>query len=250
MSKRRPTPPDAYTVLLIGGGGREHALAWKLRESPKVRAIYATHHQNAGVASLAEPIDHAFSMRELYRLDMFCEKRGVNLVVVGPEAPLAEGVADALAKPGRVVFGPGKQAAQLEADKAWSKQIMPPPSPPPRGRFPPPRGGQLPPRDPRGAAGHQGHRARRRKGSTSREPRRGEPPSTIMVQRRFGDAGAQVLIEERLTGPRPRSCAGRRPLHPPARPGPGPQRIGEGDTGPNTGGMGAYCPRPSSPTTR
>lgn len=246
---RRPDLPDTFNVLLVGGGGREHALAWKLRQSPRVKALYATHHSNAGIAELAEPLDHAFSMRELYRLELFCEKRGVNLVIVGPEAPLAEGLADKLAKEGRVVFGPGRAAAQLEADKAWSKDMM--------------RAASIPTAEARVFA--RAEEAKRYLRTREDAPvikaaglAAGKGvylPETIeeaervidevMVAKRFGDAGSRVVIEERLTGPETSVLAlvdGRNILtldqaqdH---------KRIGEGDTGPNTGGMGAYCPAP------
>ncbi|MGP1309207.1 MAG: phosphoribosylamine--glycine ligase [Phycisphaerales bacterium] len=250
MAKRRPPQlPDALNVLLIGGGGREHALAWKLRESPRVKAIYTTHPGNAGLARLCKPIDHAFSMREVYRLDLFCEKHGVNLVVVGPEQPLADGIADALSKPGRVVFGPDKAAARLEADKAWAKDMM--------------RAASIPTAEAR--VFRRAEEAKRYLDSRDDAPvikaaglaggkgvylpeSRAEGAKIIdeiMVAKRFGDAGDAVVIEERLTGPETSVLAlvdGRNILtldqaqdH---------KRIGEGDTGPNTGGMGAYCPAP------
>ncbi|MBX3351991.1 MAG: phosphoribosylamine--glycine ligase [Phycisphaeraceae bacterium] len=247
MSKRRPTPPDSYTVLLIGGGGREHALAWKLRQSPRVKALYATHTQNAGIASLSQPIDHAHSMRELYRLELFCERAGVNLVVVGPEAPLAEGIAEKLTTPGRVVFGPGRQAAQLEADKAWAKQIMRAAAVPTAEsrvfKHPEEAKRYLETREEAPVIKATGLAAGKGVYLPDTLEEAIKAIDEIMVQRRFGDAGAQVLLEERLSGPEASVLAlvdGRSILvldqaqdH---------KRIGEGDTGPNTGGMGAYCP--------
>ncbi|QOJ01239.1 MAG: phosphoribosylamine--glycine ligase [Phycisphaeraceae bacterium] len=119
--------PERLNVLLIGGGGREHALAIALKRSPRLAALYTTHPENPGLAALAAPVDVPVSARELYRLQQFCLKKSIDLVVIGPEDPLADGYADKLASPeagSPMVFGPTRQAAQIEADKAWSKQLM------------------------------------------------------------------------------------------------------------------------------
>lgn len=115
-------------VLLIGGGGREHALAEAIARSPRLGTLYVTHPSNPGLAGLGTPVDVPVSGRELYRLGQFCDRVNIGLVVIGPEDPLAEGYADALCKRGdggtRPVFGPGKRGAMLESDKAFSKQMM------------------------------------------------------------------------------------------------------------------------------
>ena len=115
---------DRVNVLLIGGGGREHALAWKMSQSPRLGRLFASDPQNPGIALLATPVDVPVNMREIYRLQIFCEKNNIGLVVIGPEEPLAAGMADALLAPGRSVFGPVAAAARLEGDKAWCKQLL------------------------------------------------------------------------------------------------------------------------------
>jgi phosphoribosylamine--glycine ligase len=283
---------DKVNVLLIGGGGREHALALKLAASPRLGTLYASHTDNPGIASLARPVGVPVSIREIYRLQQFCEKHDVGLVVVGPEEPLAEGYADKLATPRTRVFGPSADAARLEADKAWSKALM--------------RAASIPTAEARvfsdpEAARHylesregddpviaalldETHRVRdpqeRRRLIDQRlasnpdlrrayqHPRHDLPVikaaglakgkgvvvpdsladalaaiDAIMVRRLHGDAGRQVVVEERLAGPEVSVLAitdGRTILVlPPCQDH---KRLGDGDTGPNTGGMGAFCP--------
>jgi len=107
-------------VLLIGGGGREHALAWKLKQSPLLDRLYCAP-GNAGIAAVAECLkldiaDHAAIAR-------FCKEKAIGLVVIGPEAPLVAGLADALAASGIAVFGPSREAAQLEGSKGFTKDL-------------------------------------------------------------------------------------------------------------------------------
>jgi phosphoribosylamine--glycine ligase len=111
-------------VLLVGGGGREHSLAWKLKQSPRLGKLWITHPENPGLAALGAPVDEPIEAKQAFRSKRFCEKNDIGLVVIGPEDPLAEGLADALQGEGRVVFGPTKDAARLEWDKSWSKEIM------------------------------------------------------------------------------------------------------------------------------
>src|SRR3954464_13918378 len=108
-------------VILMGGGGREHSLAWKLAQSPRLGDLYVTDPQNPGLAALGKPVDVPVNVREAYRLVQFCEKKKIGLIVIGPEEPLAAGFADKLRAPGRLVFGPNADGARLEADKAWAK---------------------------------------------------------------------------------------------------------------------------------
>ncbi len=231
----------------MGGGGREHALAWRLSRSPRLGQLHVTHPQNPGLAPLGRAVDVPVSIREAYRLVQYCDKHAIGLVVIGPEEPLAEGFADKLRTPQRLVFGPGRDGAQLEADKAWAKQLM--------------RGVAIPTgdarvfRDAQAAIDYVETRdaAVVIKATGLAKGKGVFVPSTkeealdairrIMVAREFGDAGNQVLIEEKLTGPEVSVLAlvdGRTIYvletcqdH---------KRLGDNDTGPNTGGMGAFCP--------
>ncbi|TVQ64316.1 MAG: phosphoribosylamine--glycine ligase [Phycisphaerales bacterium] len=240
-------PPDDMRVLLVGGGGREHALAWRLDQSPRVRRIFTTHPENPGIASLADPVGFPFNVKEAYRLRQFCDREKVNLVVIGPEAPLAAGLADALEASGRAVVGPGAKGAQIEASKAWSKAFM--------------RAASIPTAD--GRAFDNAHDAKRWIESREHAPvvkasglAAGKGvivPKTIeealdavdriMSKREFADAGAEIVVEECLDGREASVFAlvdGRTILmldacqdH---------KRLLDYDEGPNTGGMGAYSP--------
>lgn len=115
---------DRVNVLLIGSGGREHAIAWKLSQSSKLGTLWLSDASNPGLAALGKVVDVPVDIKQIYRLQMFCDKNDIGLVVIGPEEPLAQGFADALLTKSRVVFGPIQAAARLEADKAWAKQLM------------------------------------------------------------------------------------------------------------------------------
>ncbi len=110
-------------ILVIGSGGREHALGWKLRQSKRCGKLFFAP-GNGGTASLgtnvALQIDKV-DTKSADAIDYFARQEKVELIVIGPEDPLAQGLADRLARPGRAVFGPVAAAARLEADKAWSK---------------------------------------------------------------------------------------------------------------------------------
>jgi len=111
-------------VLLIGGGGREHAIAWKLSQSPKLGTLYATDCSNGGIAALAEPCEEKWDIDRIFFLNRWCNKHKIDLIVVGPEVPLAEGIADELATEKRLVFGPTKDGAKIESDKSYAKELM------------------------------------------------------------------------------------------------------------------------------
>ena len=241
----------SLNVLLIGGGGREHALAQAIKRSPRLGTLFATHTANPGIAALAEPTGLMPDRRELERLFWFCEKRDIGLVVIGPEDPLADGVADVLGKRDgggeRPVFGPRKDAARLEADKSYAKELM--------------RAASIPTAESR--------TFRSADQAVAFLESRDEPmvvkaaglargkgvivPETveeaisavhrIMDERAFGDAGARVVIEEKLSGKEVSVQAlvdsNSVLMLPACRDH---KRLGEGDTGPNTGGMGAFCP--------
>ncbi len=231
-------------ILLIGSGGREHALAWKIRQSPTVSHLYCAP-GNAGTESLAEnvPIDAA-DVRAMVR---FAVEQRIDLAVIGPEDPLVAGLADELMAAGVRAFGPDKAAARIEGDKAWAKELM-------RHRSVPTGEARIFTkfRDARTYVASRDSAvvikaAGLAKGKgviVCEDPAAGILAlERIMVQREFGPAGDVVLVEERLTGPEVSVLAfvDRHTIyimetaqdHKP---------IGEGDTGPNTGGMGAYSP--------
>ena len=108
-------------VLIVGGGGREHAIAWKISQSPKVEKLYCAP-GNAGIAKVAECVD--IGVMDFEKLVAFAGEQAIDLVVVGPDDPLAAGAVDAFEDAGIRVFGPGKNAAILEASKAFSKDLM------------------------------------------------------------------------------------------------------------------------------
>ena len=248
----RPYHPrmDPVNVLLIGGGGREHALASRLVRSPHLGTLWITHPQSPGLARLGKPIDVPVDIREIYRLVQFCNHNAIGLVVIGPEDPLAEGYADALATPDRLVFGPNKQAARLEADKAWTKHLLRAASiPTAEGRtFTDPDAADTYLRS--RESSHVIKAAGLAKGKGVILPESLDEAldaiDRIMVQRVFGDAGREVVIEERLEGREASVLAlvDGRSIYV-LEPCQDHKRLGEGDTGPNTGGMGAYCPTPA-----
>jgi phosphoribosylamine--glycine ligase len=243
--------PESINVLLIGGGAREHALAQGLTNSPRLGTLFATHMGNPGIAKLAKPIDVPVSAKELYRLVQFCDRENVELVVIGPEDPLAEGWADKLAKKAdgsqRLVFGPGARGAQLEADKAYAKQMM--------------KAASVPTAEGR-VFDHFNHAEEYLKTrdevyvikATGLAKGKGViVPDTndegikaardMMEKRVFGDAGKKILIEEKINGTEVSVLAlldGHNILVlPPCQDH---KRLSDGDKGPNTGGMGAFCP--------
>ena len=230
-------------ILLIGGGGREHALAWKLAQSPLCDTLYAAP-GNPGIGEEAElvaldPADHA-------ALAAFCLAHKVGLVVVGPEAPLVDGLADSLREAGVAVFGPSAKAAQLEGSKGFTKDLCD------RANIPTaayarhddkaaamadlPRFGLPVVIKADGLAAGKGVII----AETAEEA---EAAIEEMFGGGFGDAGAEVVIEEFMTGEEASFFAltdgisivpfGSAQDH---------KRVGDGDTGPNTGGMGAYSP--------
>jgi phosphoribosylamine--glycine ligase len=234
-------------VLLVGGGGREHALALKLKASPRLGTLYITHPDNPGLASLGTAVDAPVSAREAYRAQQFCDKNRVGLVVIGPEDPLADGLADKLIAPGRAVFGPTAAGARIEADKAWCKNLL--------------RAAAVPIAD--GRTFTDAHQALAYiqtrdeipviKASGLAKGKGVFVPDTledaaralkrIMIDKEFGDSGRTVVIEERLRGVEASVLAivdGRNILILPTCQDH--KRLGDNDTGPNTGGMGVFCP--------
>ena len=241
----------AMNVLVIGGGGREHALGWKLKQSRQCGRLFFAP-GNGGTSRIGENVDLAsepVTTKHVDAIDWFCRQNNIELVVIGPEDPLAGGLADRLAKKGRFVFGPIAAAARLEADKAFSKQLM--------------RAAAIPTAESRTFSDyHAALRYVENYGAALVVKAAGlakgkgaivcndlkeavEALERCMVQREFGEAGDTVVIEEKLVGQEVSILAlvdGRNIYMLDASQDHKP--IGEGDTGPNTGGMGVYCPTP------
>ncbi|MCB5410054.1 phosphoribosylamine--glycine ligase [Pseudogemmobacter faecipullorum] len=232
-------------ILILGSGGREHALAWALRQNPKCdRLIVAP--GNAGIAGLAETA--ALDIMDAAKVVAFCEANAIDFVVIGPEAPLSVGVADATRAAGILTFGPSAKAAQLEVSKGFTKEICDACGAPTAAwaRF------------------NEADAARayiREKGAPIVVKADGlaagkgvivamtleEALGAIddMFGGEFGTAGAEVVIEEFMAGEEASFFIltdGVNML--PIGTAQDHKRVGEGDTGPNTGGMGAYSPAP------
>lgn len=233
-------------VLIVGGGGREHALVWSLAQSRRVRQLYCTP-GNPGIAALAQCVDVGYE--GVAAIADFAESRHIDLVVVGPEAYLAAGLVDELQRRGIRAFGPTKAAARIETDKAFAKRLME------RKGI---RTGSyqlfdnaadasdyvrtLTPPIVVKATGLAGG-----KGVTVAQSQAEAVAAieAIMNERVFGDAGNEVIVEEYLIGEEASVLAfsdGHRAL--PMAPAQDHKRAYDGDTGPNTGGMGAYSPVP------
>jgi len=232
-------------ILILGGGGREHALAWAIKQNPKCdRLIVAP--GNAGIAAIAEcatlnPEDGALAV-------IFCEENAIDFVVIGPEAPLAAGVADTLRAAGILCFGPSAEAAKLEASKRFTKEICDAAGAPTAGwaRF-------------TDAAAAKDHIRAQGAPIVIKADGLAAGKGVIVAMTldealagvddilggAFGAAGAEVVIEEFMQGEEAsffvlvdgETCLpiGTAQDH---------KRVGDGDTGPNTGGMGAYSPAP------
>ncbi len=226
-------------VLLVGSGGREHALAWKLAQSPGLTKLFATP-GNPGIAAHAELV--ALDLRDHDAVVAFAREQTIGLVVIGPEAPLVDGLADSLRDAGVAVFGPSRAAAQLEGSKGFTKDLCA------RAHIP--------------TAGYV--RARSLAEARAALDRFGAPVVvkadglaagkgvTVAMTRAeaddaidalFAEPGGEAVIEEFLTGEEASLFVltdgsaimpfGSAQDH---------KRVGDGDTGPNTGGMGAYSP--------
>ena len=229
--------------MLIGSGGREHALAWKLAQSPNCDTLFATP-GNPGIAEEADLV--ALNISDHAAVISFCAGHDVGLVVVGPEAPLVAGLGDSLRDAGIPVFGPNQKAAQLEGSKGFTKDICAAAGIPTAGYY----------RHDSKASALSGLDAFQApyvikadglaagKGVIIAETRAdAEAAIEDMFGGGFGDAGASVVIEEFMTGEEASFFAltdgrdvvafGSAQDH---------KRVGDGDVGPNTGGMGAYSP--------
>lgn len=233
-------------VLIVGGGGREHSLAWKLRQSPRVSQLYATP-GNAGIAELAECVD--ISASEVRLLADFAAKQAIELTVVGPELPLTLGIVDEFEGRGLRIFGPTRKAAALEGSKVFAKRLMRKYKIPTgffqtfyraedAKRYIQDVGAPIVVKADGLAAG---------KGAivcaTLQEAL--DTVKRIMEDRVFGDAGARVVVEEFLGGEEASFLAftdGETVV--PMASAQDHKAVFDDDKGPNTGGMGAYSPAP------
>ena len=232
-------------ILILGGGGREHALAWAIRQNPKCDRLFVAP-GNAGMESVARLVD--LDILSGPDVIAFCEENAIDLAVIGPEAPLAAGVADDLRAAGFLVFGPSKAAAMLEASKSFTKAVCDACGAPtaawarfdaagPARDYIRDKGAPIVVKADGLAAG---------KGVTVAMT---EAEALAAVDEAFGGAfgaaGAEVVIEEFMEGEEASFfvlCDGTDCL--PIGTAQDHKRVGEGDTGPNTGGMGAYSPAP------
>lgn len=233
-------------ILVVGSGGREHALAWKIAQSPLVDTLLCAP-GNAGMAELAQCLP--IPADDVAGLTACAVERGIDLVVIGPEAPLVLGLADQLRERGIKVFGPSGAAAELEGSKAFMKAILDRyaiptaahrtfTAPEPALEYIRAQGAPIVVKASGLAAG---------KGAIVC-PTLAEAEAAIrrvMVEREFGAAGDQVVVEEFLQGEEASFIAlvdGEHIL--PLAGSQDHKAVGDGDTGPNTGGMGAYSPTP------
>jgi phosphoribosylamine--glycine ligase len=234
-------------VLVVGSGGREHALAWKIARSPLVRKVSCAP-GNPGTGRVAENVP--IRSDDVDGICRWAASAGVDLVVVGPEAPLVAGLADRLAAAGIAVFGPVAAAARLEGSKAFAKEVME------AAGIPTARHAVFEALEPalahaRAAGGRvvvkaDGLASGKGVVVCGRMDEAEQALRSTLVERVHGEAGRRVVIEERLEGPEVSVIAlsdGERVrMLPPAQDH---KRIFDGDRGPNTGGMGAFCPTPT-----
>lgn len=240
-------------VLVIGSGGREHAIVWKVSQSPKLEKLYALP-GNPGMAELSEIVS-GISLDEHGVIGTFCREKQIDLVIVGPEAPLAAGLVDSLAAEKIRCFGPRQASAQIEASKVFAKDFMM------RHHIPTARYAAFQQFDQAvqylesldypivikasGLAAGKGVMLP----ETVEEAR--STLHSILVGKAFGEAGNEVVIEERLHGQEVSLMAFTDgDIVIPMLPAQDHKRLLDGDAGPNTGGMGAYAPAPIFPMER
>lgn len=233
-------------VLVIGGGGREHAIAWKLSQSRHIDKIYCTP-GNAGIASIAECID--IGINDFDSLINFVKYEWIDLTIVGPEEPLSMGIVDAFEKEGRKIVGPTKSAAQLESSKVFAKEFM--------------KRHLIPSADYKVFSSYlHAEEYVRMKGApivikadglaagkgvivASTVDEAIDALRLIIKDKAFGKAGDRVIVEECLQGEEASFMVftdGKTII--PMVSAQDHKRVADNDTGPNTGGMGAYSPAP------
>lgn len=233
-------------ILVVGGGGREHAIVWKLAQSPQVEKIYCAP-GNPGIAALAQCVDIAAD--DVPALTTWAREQRPDLTVVGPEKPLALGLADALHDVGLAVFGPSRAAAALESSKAFAKQLM--------RRCGIPTAAFRTFDDAAAALAYvreapaplvvkaDGLAAGKGVVVAMTRQEAEHAVRAIMEERVFGAAGGRVVVEEYLSGEEASVlafCDGETVV--PMLAAQDHKRVDDGDRGPNTGGMGAYAPAP------
>jgi len=242
-----PGAEESMKVLVVGGGGREHALVWKLAQSPRVERIYCAP-GNAGIDALAEPVD--LDVADIARIVRFAREHAIDLTVPGPELPLTLGLIDELREQGLRGFGPTRAAAELEGSKAFAKELMRRQKVP-TGFFSTFTDADDATRYARevgapvvvkadGLAAGKGVLICHTIGEAE------EAIDKVMRVRIFGAAGDRVVIEEFLDGEEVSFMAvtdGTTVL--PLASSQDHKRAFDGDSGPNTGGMGAYSPAPA-----
>lgn len=235
-------------ILIIGNGGREHALAWKAAQSPLADKVYVAP-GNTGTAREAKVENVAISATDIAALVKFAKEKNIGLTIVGPEAPLVIGVVDAFRAEGLNIFGPTESAAQLEGSKAFTKDFLARHKIPtadyqnfteiePALKYLQEKGAPIVIKADGLAAGKGVIVA-----MTLAEAE--EAVRDMLSGNAFGDAGSRVVIEEFLDGEEASFIVmvdGKNVL--PMATSQDHKRIGDGDTGPNTGGMGAYSPAP------
>lgn len=233
-------------VLIVGSGGREHALCWKIKQSAKVSRIYAAP-GNAGTAACSENV--AIQADDIAGLKGFALEKGIDLTVVGPEASLTLGVVDAFASAGLNIFGPSKRAAEIEASKVFSKGLM--------FRHKIPTAAYegfdeaekalkyIEAKGPPFVVKADGLAAGKGVVVCATKAEAESAIDAIMNKKAFGSAGGRIVIEEFLEGEEASFLAitdGKTVI--PLAPAQDHKRIFDGDLGPNTGGMGTYSPAP------
>jgi phosphoribosylamine--glycine ligase len=234
-------------ILVIGGGAREHAMVWRLAQNPTVDRLFAAP-GNAGIGREAQRLP--LKVTDIDGIVAAVQREGIDLTVVGPEAPLVAGLADELEARGHAVFGPTKDAARIEGSKAWAKELCD------RHGIPAGRSRAFTKLHP--AIGYvdelggapvviKADGLAAGKGVTVALDRAMAVAAleASLVDHVFGEAGSRVLVEEYLEGPEVSAFAltdGREVL--PLSLAQDYKRIGDGGVGPNTGGMGAYAPLP------
>ena len=235
-------------ILLIGGGGREHALAWKLVQSPKVEKLYAAP-GNPGMALLQKCECINLNVDDLEGVADYAEEKSIDLTVVGPEAPLVAGLADVFKRRGLPVFGPSKAAAQLEGSKAFSKELMAKYNIPTAffkicedidtaKAYVEEKGAPIVVKADGLAAGKGVVVAMTKEEAL-------EAIDEMMGDHKFGAAGARLVLEEYMEGEEASLLAftdGKTVV--PMIAAQDHKRVFDGDEGPNTGGMGTYAPAP------
>ena len=236
-------------ILIIGNGGREHAIAWKLSQSPRASKIYIAP-GNGGTAQIGQNIDIAAD--DINALLTFALNNDIGLTVVGPEAPLVAGIVDIFSQHGLRIFGPNASAARLEGSKVYAKQVMTSSAIPTADYTTFTIAAEAvswlntQPVDKGWVVKADGNAAGKGVLICDNRAEAIDAVNLIMVKREFGSAGDQILIEERLAGYEVSLlaiCSGKDILA--LAPAQDYKRIGDGDTGPNTGGMGNYSPVPN-----